>query len=143
MQMKIDIKPHKGINEIQFGLNRSDVHKLLGPPESTKKEIVSIDSVNEITQIKTDYFVQSNLQISYDKNDTIEFIEIYTKDSNLEISIFGFSLNHVKVEDVINFFTIERSVNYDENGQEFPFTYNFLKLDLTFWRQVLPENEND
>lgn len=141
--MKIDIKPHEGINDIVFGLDSKAVSLKLGAPESTKEKSTFQFNDISIPEPKTDYYFNNSLQISYDENDNVEFIEIASKESNLEISIYGFRLNEVSAEEIISFLAKEKKLKYDENGEEFPYTYNFVDIDLTFWRQVLPENEKD
>jgi hypothetical protein len=141
--MRINIKPHEGINDIDFGLDSKAVHLKLGTPESTKEQSIFQFGEISIPEPKTDYYFNNSLQISYDENNKVEFIEIANKESNLEISIYGFSLNQVSVEKVISFLITERKLKYDENGEEFPYTYNFVNKDLTFWRQVLPEDDKD
>lgn len=141
--MKINIKPREGINDIRFGLNSKTVRLKLGTPESTKeKSMFQYEGIN-IPYPKTDYYFNNSLKILYDENDNVEFIEIASKESNLEISIYGFSLNQVSAEEIISFLATEKKLKYDENGEEFPYTYIFVDLDLTFWRQVLPEDEKD
>lgn len=141
--MTINIKPHEGINDINFGLDSKAVRLKLGAPESTKEQsFFQFGDIN-IPEPKTDYYFDNILQISYDENDIVEFIEIYSKESNLEISIYGFSLNQVSAEEIISFLTLEKKLKYDENGEEFPYTYNFVDKDIIFWRQVLPEDDTD
>lgn len=141
--MKFELKPREGINDISFGMNSEEVQIKLGEPESTREQsIIQLGDVS-IPEPKTDYYFENSLQISYDKDDSVEFIEIAFKESKLEVSVYGLRINKLTAVEIISFLSNEKNLKYDENDDEFPYTYNFIDQDLTFWRQVLPEDDTD
>lgn len=141
--MKINIKPHEGINDVRFGHDSKTVRITLGTPESTREQSIFQSGEISIPLSKTDYYYNSSLQISYDENDTLEFIELSLKDSTLELSIYAFPLSKSSAEEVLSFLTKEKKVMYNKNGAELPYTYDFIAQDLSFWRQVIPEDDQD
>ena len=138
--MTININPHVGINDIYFGLSQKEVHASLGLPDSTKESGLI---AGDILDSKTDYFRNNNLQIFYDENNTVEFIQLSLQNSSLQISIFDFNLNEASAEETIHFLTTEMKLRYNEQGDELPYTFDFITEDLSFWREAIPEHEED
>lgn len=141
--MRINIKPHEGINDVSFGQSSEEVRLTLGAPESTREESINRYGKVGIREPKTDYYFDNSLQISYDENDTVEFIEIACKNSNLQISLYGVNINKICAAEIISFLTQKKKLVYDKNNIELPYSYDFISKNLSFWRQVVPEHEND
>ena len=73
---KLELRPLFGFGQIKLGVQRNDIHELLGPP----------NDFNE----NTDYYSNSSIQIHYSEDGVVEFIEL-ASDQNVVwdgISIF-------------------------------------------------------
>ena len=113
--MKFEIKPHIGTNEISFGMTRNEVHMKLGKPGFSKgKSVFEFNDV-VIPEPAKDGYYENELQISYDENECVVFIEFSGKSSE------------------------HTNANYDEKDNETPYSCTFKNIDLGLWRSVIPE----
>ena len=122
---KFEMKPGIGVGPIFFGQTRGEVRKTLGNPD--------------FSDGNRDGFLRG-LNVNYDEHDTVEFIESsVSKEFSLELN--GTNLHKIPAEEAVN--QVRKLDEYDETGAELGYCYIFLKLQLSLWRGVMPDNNCD
>lgn len=142
--MRFDIIPHIGASNLKLGMTRDEVRTLLGiPGYSSEKITMEYDDFSLPLPAKDGYF-ENELQITFDDDNKIEFIEFSGKDA-VHIKVF---LNEVEVfkvpapELVLHIISSTKS-DYDKEDEEIPFSYIFPEIDLSVWRPVIPELDEE
>jgi len=123
---KLNIKPHVGVGKIRLGMNKIEVNQLLGEPLSYEEDI--------------EYYFNNFLQISYDEKNEVEFIEIFSS-INFDVEYNGIQIFNSTAKEVIE--KICEFQKYDENDPELGYSYIFKNIDLSLYRSVVPENDED
>lgn len=130
----VTIQPLVGVGLVRFGMSPEEVRLVMPePPRSFRKRRTS--------RYKTDAFFHDAFQVSYDGDlPTVEFIELQ---GHSAVRPF---YRHVHVlatpaDEVVAF--ISRDATFDANDPEFPSTYTFRDLQLSFWRPIIPESADD
>lgn len=142
-KIKLIVEPLKGINEVCFDMRREDVHRLMGLPDSTSEPTFFDLDEDEIAVPRTDYYLNNALQISYDQSEKVEYIEVATQASNVQVELFEINVSMTSAHTVIDILTDQFKMEYDTACIEIPYSYTFLEESLSFWRPVLPENDSD
>jgi len=137
--LNFEIKLHIGANDITFGMHRNKVWEILGIPEtSTEKSNFQFEDINIIESAKDCYW-ENELQISYNDNLFVNFLEFYGKDSkNTNVSLDGINIFKTPAVNVIKHVVEKYNTYFDNTDEEIPYSYTFKDLDLSFWRQEIP-----
>ncbi|CAM1342154.1 hypothetical protein [Tenacibaculum amylolyticum] len=144
--MKFNIQPHIGAGELKFKMTSKQVIKTLGTPQLIiEKSTINYGNFSIEEPMKMTYF-DNELQITFDNN-KVDFIEFYGKNAeHLEVlldTLYIFKIPAVEL--LIKITELTRS-KYDVTNEEIPYSYIFPTIDLSLWRQVIPEldenNEN-
>jgi len=129
---EIRVNPLESLNGIMLGWNREELQNKLGVPERTIKN--------------TDYYQINSLHYSihFDREEKIEYIELSNPKIESVQILLG-SLNIFNSESIKLISSIEETMNlaYNKEDPEFPYSFIFPEVELSFWRPTLPENEND
>lgn len=120
-----EIEPNVGVGPIKLGMPKNEVINLLGKPEFENND-------------RTAYL--SGFMIDFDESNHVEFIEL-SKSDLFEASYKGINLHNVTalqaVEHVCKF------DSYDTSDPELGYSYIFKELQLSLWRNTLPEKDLD
>ena len=93
MKMKFEIKPHIGANNIEFGMTRDVVRQLLGHPFYSKEKTVFKFQDISIPESAKDGYFENELQIFFDDNHRVEFIEFSGRHSKyIEVFLDGIEI---------------------------------------------------
>ena len=137
--MKFEIKPHIGTNEISFGMTRNEVHMKLGKPSFSKDKSVFEFNDVVIPEPAKDGYYENELQISYDENECVEFIEFSGKSSeHTKVFWNGIDIFKTPAPQLLKSISALSNANYDEKDNEIPYSYTFNDIDLGLWRSVIP-----
>ncbi|MCX2743341.1 hypothetical protein OO013_05660 [Mangrovivirga sp. M17] len=138
--MKIEIKPHSGAGKLIFGMTRSEIREVMGKPEySSEKSTIDYDDFSIPVPAKDGYF-SNCIQISYDINNQAEFIEFSGKDEEqITILFYGVDVFNTPAPQLLRHITESTGAEIDMEDEEIPYSYVFPSLDLSLWRQVIPE----
>ena len=138
--MKFEIKPHIGANEITFGMSRNEVHKELGKPSFSKDKSLIEFGEFKIHEPAKDGYYENELQISYDENEHVEFIEFSGKSAeHTQVFWNGIEIFKTPANQLLKLISANSKANYDKKDNEIPYSYIYKELDLALWRQVAPE----
>jgi hypothetical protein len=142
--MRFDIKPHVGANHIEFGMTKENVRKILGAPAySSEKSVFKFEEIS-IPTPATDGYFENELQISYDDNNQVEFIEFSGRGSQFTtVYLDNIEVFKTPAKQLINTIEQLRLAEYDKTDEEIPFSYVFRNIDLAVWRQVVPDLDED
>jgi hypothetical protein len=120
------VEPLRGIRgSVQFGMRREEARAALAP-----------DRADAFSRGATafDGFYGSTLQVSYDSEGRVEFIEFAPGSRVLmdDYDLFG-----ADAESVIEHLTKKEEL--DAHDPEPGYSFCFPRIELSFWRSVLPE----
>ncbi|MDP2538122.1 hypothetical protein [Alteromonas stellipolaris] len=119
---KLELMPLLGFGQIKLGVQRSDIHKLLGSP----------NDFNE----NTDYYSESSIQIHYSDNTVVDYIEI-ASDQNVVWD--GISIFSTPVVDLVK--ELSEKTKQSTNESEPGYTFTYPEYELSFWRPLQPDEE--
>jgi len=125
-----DFEPMRGIRGgVQFGMSREKVRTLLAPA-----------SADPFSRGKTqiDGFYGSALQVNYDGDGKVEFIEFAR---SVGVSLDGFDLFASEVDSVVAH--LSGLYALDEEKLEPGYSFTFPAIELGLWRPVLPHEGSD
>lgn len=140
---KINLVPHSGANEIQFGMTQAEVRNILGMPfHSEEASVFEFDDIRIDNPAKDNYF-ENELQILYDTGLKVAYVELYGHEAeHLEVFLGEINLFNTPVRELLKIIQSNYQTDYDHNHREFPDTVLFRSLDLAFRRGYSSENEH-
>lgn len=138
--MRFDIIPHIGAGNLKLGQSRETFKEILGEPEySSEKSVMDYGDFSIPVPAK-DGYLENEIQITFDDDNKADFIEFsgrgarYTEVFLNEIEVFK-----TPASILINKIIESTQSDFDKEEAEIPYTYVFPKIDLSVWRQVVPE----
>jgi hypothetical protein len=116
--MKLKINPNKSIGPIEFGMSRINV----------QNQLSKIDCKLEFERDSQDFFMNSAIQVEYEKDNTVSFIGI-ASNHNIELLYHNFDLFNLSSEESFNLIASNESSlhTYDE------FEYLFKEQIITLY----------
>lgn len=124
--IEYEVIPLQGVGPVKLGMSRKQVRSILGKkPE--------VDGA-------TEYYHRNGLKIEYSEDQKVAFIEV-SRDCGLVAIYQGKDVFNVKASQLIDF--VCQSSRYDEDDEEFGYTFIFPEFDLSFWRPVIPERDDE
>ena len=120
---KLELRPLFGFGQIKLGVQRNDIHELLGPP----------NDFNE----NTDYYSNSSIQIHYSEDGVVEFIEL-ASDQNVVWD--GISIFFTPVVELVK--ELLKKTKQSTNESEPGYTFTYPEYELCFWRPTQPDEED-
>lgn len=138
------LEPHVGIGDVVFGMSRAEVQSRMGIPEDVSDAHWFEFNEFRIWIPARDVYFQAELQIHYDGNETVEFIEFYGHQAEYtqvflgSIDVFG-----SPVPSLIQSIRGQFRTDFNHLEIELPHSYTFLELDIGFWRQDIPEMDEE
>ena len=85
----------------------------------------------------TDASLNSCFQVFFDQNDCVEFIEL-SIGGPFEAFYKELNVFETFAEDLVAF--ISRDAKYNEYNRELGYSYTFPSIELSVWRDILPED---
>lgn len=143
--MKFHLIPHIGAGNIKLGMGRIEIQSILGIPNfSTEKSTMNFGDIIIPVPAK-DGFFNNELQVTYDEDKKVDFIEFSAKDSKtIQVLIEGINIFRTPASLLLQGVSKKIGSDYGKEGEEIPFSYTFPSLDLALWRPVVPElDENE
>jgi hypothetical protein len=131
-----EIRPLIGIGPVRFGMTRHEVRKVLGKPRDTR----AAHTFASIEFPDADYFFENSFQITYDTQGTVDFIELATDDRFVG-TYEGVDLLRMDANEAVD--RVARNAAIDESDSEYPTSYVFPDLEMSLWRECLPEDDPD
>lgn len=142
--IRIDIYPRRGINQIEFGMPRSEVQLRLGKPEYTSERSVFEYLEISIPTPARDGYYENEIQIDYDEDNCVEFIGLSGRGAEYtDVYLADLQVFQIKAEDLLKRIVAVTGENFDPNGSEIPCNYTFRGLDLACSRPFGPETIED
>lgn len=136
MKESFHVIPLHSFDQIDFGWSREKVLNTLGPPDSVLG--------------KPEWYFYKGVDFSlyYGDKDFVEYIEIanpknQSKSIVLTIDNFRIDIFNTPASSLID--SIEKSTaeKHDIDCSEVPYSFVFLKYELSLWRPTIPENPDD
>jgi hypothetical protein len=127
-----DLLPHVGAGVVRLAMNRSEVRRLLGDPVRSYPKATGSPL--------TDSYFGAALQVAYDREDRVEYIEL-NGPGDIDAVFHGRSLLFLPADEVLGW--MSRFAQYDRDNPELGYAYVYPDLDLSIWRPTLPESPDD
>jgi len=120
-----DIKPKIGVGPILIGMTREEVRQHLGPPDGDDDE--------------REWYLD-DMAIDFDSSGKVKFIEL-AESENYKARLNGKCLHDLEADEAVAH--VQAIAPYNQNDPELGYTYLFPDLQLSLWRPVIPDNEQD
>jgi hypothetical protein len=120
-----DINRKIGVGPIRLGMTRDEVRQHLGQPDGDDDE--------------REWYLD-DMAIDFDSSGKVIFIELAESD-NYKATLNGKCLHDLPASDAVAHVTA--IAPYNENDPELGYTYVFPDLQLSLWRPVIPDDEQD
>ncbi|MCB0153961.1 MAG: hypothetical protein KDF65_04125 [Anaerolineae bacterium] len=128
------VEPLKGINPILFGMTREESRSAVGTTPFTFRKNAFASTTD------TDAYFDHCFQVFFDKEYQVDFIELSTNDS-FKVVYKGIDIFNTEAARLIE--SISKDADYEKRDPELGYSYIFPELELSLWRPVVPENQND
>lgn len=140
--MRFDLEPHIGAGEIKLGMTREETRTILGKPEySSDKSMMKYGDFSMPVPAKDGYF-KNELQITFDDNNKVDFIEFSGKDSEFtDVYLKDIEIFKTPAQQLIRDISNSTNSDFEEEEEEIPYSYVFPAIDLAVWRQVIPKQD--
>ena len=122
--LTFEILPGVSVGPVAIGMNRSQVHSVLGQPE------LVVPGPDER------HWFLSGLAVDFDPLGQVEFIEV-ARSPVFRALFRGTALREVPAGDAVKLVSREDSV--DQNDPEFGYSFSFRTLRLSLWRGSIPD----
>lgn len=142
--MKFEIIPHVGIGNIQLGMSRREIRAMLGEPSYTAGPSEMEFEGFYIPQPARDGYFNNELQITFNDRYEADYFEFSGRQAeHVEVFFNGIDVFHTPAPDLISEIEAATQSAYDPEGDELPYAYIFPGLDLSLWRPVVPEKDEN
>lgn len=128
-----EVIPLKGVGPVLLNMSRDESRAAMGVSPGTFRKSSDDTSL-------TDAYDESRFQVFFDEKDTVEYIELSLGGTN-SVIYKGISVFEKEADDLIEVISLDAP--YDENDPELGYSYVFPMLELSVWRPVIPESQND
>jgi hypothetical protein len=126
-----EVIPLKAIGPILLGMSREESRSAMGiQPDTFRKA----DSAT-----LTDAYDLQGFHVYFDEDERVEYIEIFP--SRMPAMYKGVSVFETKADDLVA--EISKDAQCDKDDPELGFSYVFPELELSLWRGMIPESEDD
>jgi hypothetical protein len=127
-----EVEPHVGAGPIKLGQSRDEVREVMGAPFRTYSRVPG--------EPLTDTYFGTDLQVSYDARDRVEYIELNGPGS-INPTLRGRTLLFAPADEVIEW--MRGISDFDADDPELGYSYVYPAIDLSLWRPVVPEGPAD
>ncbi len=127
------VYPLAGVGPVGLGMSRQQVREALGVPVTEFRKTLSDACL-------TDAFLDSTFQVFYDKDDRAEFIEL-SRGGPVAVLWEGVSVFEERADDLA--VRVSQVADLDPDQPEQGYAFVFPKLELSLWRQCMPEAGED
>jgi hypothetical protein len=131
--IRFNVVPLVGVGTVYFGMSRQEARNALGVP------VLSFQKGPSSTAL-VDAFLENAFQIFYDEDDTVEYIEL-SRGGPFTALYQNVPVFETKAEELLEI--VSRDTSYDRNRPEQGYTFIFPMIEVSLWRQSLPEDEED
>jgi hypothetical protein len=127
------VEPLKGIKPILLNMTREESRSVMGFTPLTFRK-------SPFNPTDTDAYLDNCFQVFFDETDRVEYIEL-SPNKSFEVVYKDIDIFNTEAAKLIEL--ISKDAAYSEKDPELGYSYIFPELELSLWRPVLPENEND
>ncbi len=120
-----DIWPQTSVGPIRLGISLDEFLAKFGPPKLIRDNR---------------YEYLPGFFVDVDQNNHVEFIELGAS-SEFIAHFKGFDVHRTSAKEILKLF--ESEDGFDRQEPDLGQSYIFKKIQISLWRNVMPENEND
>lgn len=129
---EIQVIPLKSAIDVNLGWTRKETLEKIGVPE--RKWENSDHYQKELPMFSIDY----------DAENRVEYISISNpKNDGVKVLYQGTDVFVTPANELIKIIEKNTGLRYDRDDPELHYSFIFHDVDLSFWRPVIPEDEND
>src|SRR5215475_917071 len=127
-----EVIPLEGIGPILLGMSRAESRSAMGIQPDTFRKGVDSPTL-------TDAYDNQGFHVYFDDDERVEYIEIFP--SRMSAVYKGVPVFQTKADELVAIIT--KDSHYDNDDPELGFSYVFPELELSLWRPIIPESEDD
>lgn len=141
-KIRFDLEPHIGAGDLKLGMTRAESRAVLGTPyASSEKDVMVFGDISIPAPAKDSYF-ENELQVTFDDDHRVNFMEFCGRQAeHIEVYFNGIDVFKTPAQQLIQEISTATQAHYDEEDEEIPYAYVFPSIDLTVWRDDIPEQE--
>ncbi|HYW13183.1 MAG TPA: hypothetical protein VE871_14580 [Longimicrobium sp.] len=125
-----DVVPHEGVGPVRLGMTRAESRAAMGLPVQS----------HGTGRDARDLYLDSAFQVFFDDADRVEYIELSHGGPFIaryeSVDVFA-----TDAEPLVEL--VRQRAAYDENDPELGYSYIFPALQLSVWRSVVPDDDDD
>lgn len=145
--MLFELEPHIGAGKLKLGMRLEEIKTILGEPGyHTQKHIFKSGDIELPQPTEVGYF-DNELQITFDENEESNYFEFSGRSAeHLTVKVFGRDVFKCAAPELLQLIQSASNTGFDKEDNEIPYSYVFPAIDLSLWRDCLPEldeNENE
>ncbi len=122
---RFEIQPKVGLGPIRFGMTRAEVRAELGAPESEHDE--------------REWYLE-DMAVDFDADGRVEFIET-AESAHFEVVFMDSNMHAIAANAAV--VLLQTVAPYDDSAPELGYSYIFPSIQLSLWRPVIPDAEQD
>ena len=127
------VVPLKGIGGIRLGMTREETRLIMSLPCTPFQKSFTSATL-------TDAYLKSCFQIFFDDEDKVEYIELSRRGA-FRALYKGVSVFETKADELVA--VVLQNAAVDRADREYGNSYIFPNLELSLWRAVMPELQDD
>ena len=128
-----ELRPHSGVGPVLLGMTRKAVHAAMGETPVPFQR-------GGLDGSETEAYLGASFQVTYDRDGRVEFIEL-ARDPALSAIYHGHDLLTIAAQEAVDL--LARDAPFDPDDPELGYAYIFPALDLSLWRETMPEDDAD
>jgi hypothetical protein len=128
-----EVIPLKGVGSVLLGMSREQSRAAMGVLPVTFRK-------GSDDRALTDAYDEAKFQVFLDEKDTVEYIELSAVSTTPTI-YKGIPVFETQADELIEIISCDAA--YDEKDPELGYSYVFPLLELSVWRPLIPESQDD
>jgi hypothetical protein len=134
MMNQYDVVPLRGVGPVLLGMVREEVHVVMGPQSQLLQKVTDDASTIEA-------YHEGGFQVFFDESDEVEYIELSSFDHSFAAMYRGREVFTTRARELLDLISAEAS--FDPEDPEIGYSYIFPELQLSLWRPVILEDDED
>ncbi len=128
-----EIVPLQGVSDVRLGMSRDETRSIMALPFTSFRKSFNVAML-------TDAYLESCFQIFFDDEDKAEYIELSRRGAFIAL-YNNVSVFETKADELVGI--VSQNAEVDKSNREHGYSYVFPALELSLWRAVMPEPQDD
>lgn len=127
-----EVVPLQGVGAIRLGMTREETRSIMASPFQSRQRRFDPAAI--------DAYLEACFQIFFDDKDKVDYIEL-SRRGTFTALYKDASVFQTKVDNMVAL--VLQDAEVDKSDREYGYSYIFPALELSLWRAVMPEPQDD